>query len=56
MNIIETLKMLKSQLEGISGNWNGDESGIAEERAGAAEEGIKKIEELEIIFSELNIL
>lgn len=28
---MDYLKMLKSQLEGISSNWNGDESGISEE-------------------------
>jgi len=52
---MEYLKMLKSQLDGIAGNWNGDESGIAEERADYANEGIKLIGELEIILEELNI-
>lgn len=52
---MEYLKMLKSQLEGISGNWNGDESGIAEDRARAAIQGIENIQELESILQELNI-
>lgn len=39
--------MLKSQLEGIAGNWNGDESGAQEERSDAAEEGVILIERLQ---------
>lgn len=52
---MEYITMLKSQLEGISGNWNGDESGIAENRAIIAEDGLKVIAELESILQELNI-
>jgi len=52
---MEYLKQLKSQLEGISGNWNGDESGTAEDRAHAADEAIEKINELEALLEELNI-
>lgn len=52
---MDYLKQLKSQLEGIAGNWNGDESGIAEERADASNEGIELIEKLEEILEELNI-
>lgn len=52
---MDNLKQLKSQLEGIAGNWNGDESGIAEDRAHAANEGIELIEKLESILEELNI-
>lgn len=52
---MEYLKQLKSQLEGIAGNWNGDESGIAEDRATAAIEGISAVNTLMLILEELNI-
>ena len=52
---MDYLKMLKSQLEGISGNWNGDESGMTEDRATSAEEGIYLIDQLEEIIEFLNI-
>ena len=52
---MEYLKMLKSQLEGISSNWNGDDSGVAEERSSYAEEGIFLINKLEDILKELKI-
>ena len=38
---MEYLKRLKSQLDCISGNWDGDESGEAEDRSHAADEGVE---------------
>jgi len=52
----EQLTMLESQLNGIASNWNGDESGIAEERFQDAEDGIRLINELREILNNLNIL
>jgi hypothetical protein len=40
------LKGIKSWAENISGSWNGDESGISEDRAGQANEIIEKVDEL----------
>jgi hypothetical protein len=52
---MDYLKQLKSQLETIASNWNGDESGIAEERSFAAVEGISAVNTLLLILEELNI-
>jgi hypothetical protein len=52
---MDYLKQLKSQLEGIAGNWNGDDEGMAEDRTHTANEGIELIEKLESILEELNI-
>lgn len=41
------LEMLKKHMEEISGNWNGKESGLAEDRAMLANEILEKIKELE---------
>lgn len=56
---MDYLKQLKLQLNGIDSNWNGDESGLAEERSTASIEALEQIEILEEIleeiFEELNI-
>lgn len=52
---MDYLKQLKSQLNSIASNWNGDDSGIAEERFQDAEDGLRLIEELELILENLNI-
>ena len=41
------LEILKRQQEKIAGNWNGKESGLAEDRAMLANDIIEKIKELE---------
>jgi hypothetical protein len=52
----EQLTMLESQLNGIASNWNGDESGIAEERFQASLEALEKLNDLKTLLGELNIL
>jgi hypothetical protein len=39
--------MLKKHMEELSGNWNGKESGLAEDRAMLANDIIEKVKELE---------
>lgn len=56
MTTLETLNSLQIKLEETSSQWNGDESGLAEDRSHAAEKGIAKIIDLKNILSELNIL
>lgn len=52
---MKNLNEIKKQLESITSNWNGDESGIAEERAMAAGEGLSNVTNLEKILIELGI-
>jgi len=56
MNLKEQLKMLRSQLECIESNWNGDESGVAEDRATSAYQAIAFIDELQDILIDLKII
>jgi len=56
MTTLETLYKLRLKLEEISGQWNGDESGLGEDRAHAANEGVNHIVNLIGILEELNIL
>lgn len=44
---------LKKDMEKIQANWNGEDSGIKEERAGYASDAIEKIDELLSILNEL---
>ena len=55
MTIKETLENLKKKLEEISGEWDGDESGLLEDRASASMEGINAINTLNLILEELNL-
>jgi len=55
MTIIEALNRLEKKLSNIAGNWNGDESGLAEDRARASLDVIEKINEIREIIEELNI-
>lgn len=50
----EFFSQLKKDMEEIQGNWNGEDSGSGEERAGYASDAIEKIEELLSILNELN--
>ena len=50
------LESIKKYASSISGEWNGDDPGIREDRAKLAEEAIKKIEELEGTLKELKEL
>lgn len=45
---------LKKEMEEIAGSWNGDESGLAEDRAHAALEVIEHIDAIEELLKELN--
>ena len=49
------LTKLKKELERIAGQWNGDNSGIGEERSADANEALSLIKELEIRLKSLNI-
>ena len=49
------LAKLKEALEEIAGEWNGDESGLQEDRAHASQEAIEKIKELEELLTELEL-
>lgn len=49
------LDKLAEYLEEISGEWNGDESGLQEDRAHASQEAIEKIKELKELLDELEL-
>ena len=48
------LKAISTYAEEISGNWDGKESGWAEERADIANDIIEKVKELRALLTELN--
>ncbi len=52
--MIDELTKLIKECEEISGNWNGKESGYAEEQANIANDIIEKAEELIRLINELN--
>ena len=54
--MIEALLKLKKDCEEISGNWNGDNSGLAEDKAHCAHDIIEKVDELVELINELNEL
>lgn len=51
-----TLEQIKKWAEDISGSWNGDESGSAEDRAGQANEILEKVAELEELIKGMDEL
>lgn len=51
-----TLEQIKKWAEDISGSWNGDNSGSAEDRAHQANEILEKIAELETLIEEMDNL
>jgi hypothetical protein len=50
---MEYLLKLKARMEEISGMWNGDESGLAEDRAHIADEIIAEVDKLIELLKEL---
>jgi len=56
MTTIQVLEILKLRLKEIQGQWNGKESGLAEDRAMAADEAISTINNLENTLEELNLI
>ena len=52
--IKDELLKLRKEAETISGNWNGDNPGYAEEQAGIANDIIEKVDELLELINELN--
>ena len=50
------LSTLKGWAEKISGEWNGDEHGIQEDRANCAQDIMKKADELKKLLDEMNEL
>lgn len=51
-----TLEQIKKWAEEISGSWNGDNSGSAEDRAHQANEILEKVAELEQFISDIDEL
>jgi hypothetical protein len=49
------LDNLKTRLTKINSQWNGEESGLSEDRAIASQEGIDYIDKLSNILKELDI-
>jgi hypothetical protein len=47
------IEQIKKYAENISGQWNGDEPGLQEDRAGIANEILEKISEIEELLKEL---
>ena len=50
----ESLMRLKEKLEDIAGEWDGNESGLKEERAEIAREAIVHTTKLILLLNELN--
>lgn len=50
---MDSLIEIKKYAEEVAGQWNGDESGRAEERADIANDIIEKIDELNQLLAEL---
>jgi hypothetical protein len=48
------LQAISKYAEEISGQWNGDKSGLLEERASIANDIIEKVEELRNLLKELD--
>jgi len=48
------LQAISKYAEEISGQWNGDESGLLEERASIANDIIEKVEEVRNLLKELD--
>lgn len=53
--LIQELLALKAREEQVAGYWNGDESGIMEDRVHCAKEIIEKVDELVELLKELKI-
>jgi len=49
----QTLAQIKKYAEDIAGNWNGKESGWAEEKAQIANEILEEVDSLEALLKEL---
>jgi hypothetical protein len=52
-NVEKNLETLKAQAEAINSEWDGDDSGVLEDRAHAAAELIEKIDEIKELIEEL---
>lgn len=48
------LKQIRESAEEIAGQWNGDESGVMEEKATTANEIVEKCEEIQNLINYLN--
>jgi len=49
-----TLELIKKWAESISGQWNGKEPGIQEDRAHQANDILEKVKELEQLINDLD--
>jgi hypothetical protein len=49
----KTLKEIKEEAEQIAGEWNGDESGVLEDRANIAGDILEAIKNIEDLLEEL---
>jgi len=50
----KTLKDIKGEAEQVAGEWNGDESGVLENRANIAGDILEAVKNLEELLAELN--
>lgn len=50
---MDSLIAIKKYAEEVAGSWNGDESGIAEDRAGMANDILETVESLERLLRDL---
>ena len=50
----KTLSQIKEEAQEIAGEWNGDESGVKEDRALIASDIIDKVDEIRELLAELN--
>jgi len=51
---LNTLKDIKEEAEQIAGEWNGDESGVLEDRANIAGDILEAVKNLEELLAELD--
>lgn len=51
---MDSLIEIKQWAENIAGSWNGDNAGIAEDRAGQANEILEAIKNLEELIAEMD--
>lgn len=47
------LEKLKHWAEGVAGQWDGDNPGLAEDRSHCASEIVEKVKELEVLLEEM---
>lgn len=54
INIIDHLKVVRDEAEKVAGQWNGDDSGLMEDKAHCAIEIVDTCDKLIVLINELN--